>query len=136
MIYKIGDFSRFDSLDKILAYADFSPSTYQSGQLNGAYAYMENVVPNICDMLCTMPPSMSALYILIFEFLNYLLQNYGFTSFIVWRIYLRINEKPRTFYSFKKRPMRFFSSVFVYSYFCILIFLSYTVLYMFGIHCA
>ena len=27
--------------DKILAYAGFSPSTYQSGQLDGAYAHME-----------------------------------------------------------------------------------------------
>ena len=32
---------RFDSPDKILAYAGFSPSTYQSGQLDGAYAHME-----------------------------------------------------------------------------------------------
>jgi len=41
IIAEIGDFSRFDSPDKILAYAGFSPSTYQSGQLNGAYAHME-----------------------------------------------------------------------------------------------
>ena len=31
----------FDSPDKILAYAGFSPSTYQSGQLDGAYSHME-----------------------------------------------------------------------------------------------
>ena len=30
-----------DSPDKILAYAGFSPSTYQSGQLDGAYSHME-----------------------------------------------------------------------------------------------
>ena len=40
-IAEIGDFSRFDSPDKILAYAGFSPSTYQSGQLDGAYSHME-----------------------------------------------------------------------------------------------
>ena len=41
IIAEIGDFSRFDSPDKILAYAGLSPSTYQSGQLNGAYSHME-----------------------------------------------------------------------------------------------
>ena len=41
IIAEIGDFSRFDSPDKILAYAGFSPSTYQSGQLDSAYSHME-----------------------------------------------------------------------------------------------
>ena len=41
IIAEIGDFSRFDSPDKILAYAGLSPSTYQSGQLDGAYSHME-----------------------------------------------------------------------------------------------
>ena len=41
IISEIGDFSRFDSPDKILTYAGFSPSTYQSGQLDGAYAHVE-----------------------------------------------------------------------------------------------
>ena len=41
IIAEIGDFNRLDSPDKILAYAGFSPSTYQSGQLDGAYAHME-----------------------------------------------------------------------------------------------
>lgn len=41
IIAEIGDFSRFDSPDKILAYAGVSPSTYQSRQLDGAYAHME-----------------------------------------------------------------------------------------------
>ncbi|MEI3246585.1 MAG: IS110 family transposase [Lachnospiraceae bacterium] len=41
IIAEIGDFSRFDSPDKILAYAGFSPSTYQSGKLDGAYSHME-----------------------------------------------------------------------------------------------
>ena len=41
IIAEIGDFSRFDSPDKILAYAGLSPSTYQSGQLTSSYAHME-----------------------------------------------------------------------------------------------
>ena len=41
IIAEIGDFSRFDSSDKILAYAGMSPSTYQSGQLDNCYAHME-----------------------------------------------------------------------------------------------
>ena len=41
IIAEIGDFSRFDSPDKILAYAGLSPSTYQSGKLDNAYAHME-----------------------------------------------------------------------------------------------
>lgn len=41
IIAEIGDFCRFDSPDKILAYAGLSPSTYQSGQLDGAYSHME-----------------------------------------------------------------------------------------------
>ena len=41
IIAEIGDFNRFDSPDKILAYADLSPCTYQSEQLDGAYSHME-----------------------------------------------------------------------------------------------
>ena len=41
ILAEIGDFERFDSPDKILAYAGLSPSTYQSGQLDGAYSHME-----------------------------------------------------------------------------------------------
>lgn len=41
IIAEIGDFNRFDSPDKILAYAGLSPSTYQSGQLDGAYSHIE-----------------------------------------------------------------------------------------------
>ena len=43
ILAEIGDFSRFGSPDKILAYAGMSPSTYQSGQLSlsGAYSHME-----------------------------------------------------------------------------------------------
>ena len=43
ILAEIGDFSRFESPDKILAYAGLSPSTYQSGHLSlsGAYSHME-----------------------------------------------------------------------------------------------
>ena len=41
ILAEVGDFSRFDSPDKVLAYAGMSPSTYQSGQLNNCYAHME-----------------------------------------------------------------------------------------------
>ena len=41
ILAEIGDFSRFDSPDKVLAFSGFSPSTYQSGKLNNAFAHME-----------------------------------------------------------------------------------------------
>ena len=41
ILAEIGDFSRFDSADRILAYAGMSPSTYQSGQLDNCYSHME-----------------------------------------------------------------------------------------------
>lgn len=41
IIAEIGDFNRFDSPDKILAYAGMSPSTYQSGQMDNCYSHME-----------------------------------------------------------------------------------------------
>ena len=43
ILAEIGDFSRFDSPSKILAYAGMSPSTYQSGHLSlaGTYSHME-----------------------------------------------------------------------------------------------
>ena len=43
ILAEIGDFSRFDSPDKLLAYAGLSPSTYESGKLKatGTYAHME-----------------------------------------------------------------------------------------------
>lgn len=40
ILAEIGDFSRFDSADKI-AYAGMSPSTYQSGQLGNCHSHME-----------------------------------------------------------------------------------------------
>ena len=41
ILAEIGDFSRFESPDKLLAYAGMSPSTYQSGQLKNCYPHME-----------------------------------------------------------------------------------------------
>lgn len=41
ILSEIGDFSKFSSPDKILAYAGISPSTYQSGKLSNAYSHME-----------------------------------------------------------------------------------------------
>ena len=43
ILAEIGDFSRFDSPDKLLAYAGLSPSIYESGKLKatGAYSHME-----------------------------------------------------------------------------------------------
>lgn len=41
IVAEIGDFRRFDSPDKLLAYAGMSPSTYQSGKLESTHAHME-----------------------------------------------------------------------------------------------
>jgi transposase len=41
IIAEIDNFDRFDSPDKLIAYAGLSPSTYQSGQLDGAYSHMK-----------------------------------------------------------------------------------------------
>ena len=41
ILAEAGDLSRFDSPDKLLAYAGMSPSTYQSGQLKNCYPHME-----------------------------------------------------------------------------------------------
>ena len=45
IIAEIGDFNRFDSPDKILAYAGFSPSTYQSGQFLSLIHILLSLVP-------------------------------------------------------------------------------------------
>ena len=41
ILAEAGDLSRFNSPDKLLAYAGMSPSTYQSGQLRNCYPHME-----------------------------------------------------------------------------------------------
>ena len=41
ILAEVGDFSRFDSADQLLAYAGLSPSTYQSGKLTSSHSRME-----------------------------------------------------------------------------------------------
>ena len=70
ILAEIGDFSRFDSPDKLLAYAGLSPSTYQSGKLNatGAYSHMEKrgsrylryALFNATKYVCRWEPSFAA----------------------------------------------------------------------------
>ncbi|MFR7977488.1 MAG: transposase [[Ruminococcus] torques] len=60
IIAEIGDFSRFSSPDKILAYAGLSPSTYQSGQLDGCYSHMEKRGSVTSAMRCLMRQNLSA----------------------------------------------------------------------------
>ena len=68
IIAEIGDFNRFDSPDKILAYAGLSPSTYQSGQLDGAYSHMEKrgsrylryALYNAAKYVCLWEPTFAA----------------------------------------------------------------------------
>ena len=70
ILAEIGDFSRFDSPDKILAYAGLSPSTHQSGKFNatGAYAHMEKrgsrylryALFNATKYVCNWNPSFAA----------------------------------------------------------------------------
>ena len=70
ILAEIGDFSRFDSPDKLLAYAGLSPSTYQSGKLNatGTYSHMEKrgsrylryALFNATKFVCQWEPSFAA----------------------------------------------------------------------------
>ncbi len=70
ILAEIGDFSRFDSPDKLLAYAGLSPSTYESGKLKatGAYAHMEKrgsrylryALFNAAKYVCFWEPSFAA----------------------------------------------------------------------------
>lgn len=41
ILTRVGDSSRFDFPDKLLAYAGMSPSAFQSGQLKNCYPHME-----------------------------------------------------------------------------------------------
>lgn len=68
ILAEVGDFSRFESPDKLLAYAGLSPSTYQSGQLNNCYAHMEKrgsrylryAIFNAAKYVCLWNPTFSA----------------------------------------------------------------------------
>lgn len=68
ILAEIGNFSRFDSPDKILAYAGLSPSTYQSGQLTSSYSHMEKrgsrylryAIFNASKFVCHWDPTFAA----------------------------------------------------------------------------
>lgn len=68
ILAEVGDFSNFDSADKILAYAGMSPSTYQSGQLTNCYAHMEKrgsrylryAIFNATKFVCNWDPTFAA----------------------------------------------------------------------------
>ena len=68
ILAEAGDLSRFDSPDKLLAYAGLSPSTYQSGQLKNCYAHMEKrgsrylryAIFNAAKFVCHWDPTFAA----------------------------------------------------------------------------
>lgn len=68
ILAEVGDFTRFDSPDKLLAYAGMSPSTYQSGQLKNCYPHMEKrgsrylryALYNATEYVCHWDPTFSA----------------------------------------------------------------------------
>ncbi len=70
ILAEVGDFSRFDSPDKVLAYAGMSPSTHESGKisLSGAYSHMEKrgsrylryALYNATKYVCLWDPTFSA----------------------------------------------------------------------------
>ena len=61
ILAEVGDFSRFDSADKLLAYAGMSPSTYRQDSLKTAILTWKNAAHAICAMLSTTLPSTSAI---------------------------------------------------------------------------
>ncbi len=61
IIAEIGDFNRFDSLDKIWHMPDFHLLLINLVNSDGAYSHMENEAPDICGMRYTMRPNMSAI---------------------------------------------------------------------------
>ena len=68
ILAEIGDFSRFASPDKLLAYAGMPPSTYQSGQLKNCYPHMEKrgsrylryALYNAAKYVCQCDPTFAA----------------------------------------------------------------------------
>ena len=68
ILAEVGDFSNFDSPDKILAYAGLSPSTYQSGQLTNCCSHMEKrgsrylryAIFNAAKFVCNWDPTFAA----------------------------------------------------------------------------
>ncbi len=68
ILAEVGDFSNFESADKVLAYAGLSPSTYQSGQLTNCYSHMEKrgsrylryAIFNATKYVCMWDPTFAA----------------------------------------------------------------------------
>ena len=68
IIAEIGDFNRFENADQILAYADLSPSTYQSGQLTSNHSrmekrgskYLRDALFNAAKFVCKWDPCFAA----------------------------------------------------------------------------
>ena len=68
IVSEVGDFSRFDNPDKILAYAGCSPTAYQSGQLYSSHAVMEKrdsrylrwALMNAARYVCSREPTFAA----------------------------------------------------------------------------
>jgi len=68
ILAEVGDFSNFESADKILAYAGLSPSTYQSGQIQNSHSHMEKrgskylryAIFNATKYVCHWDPSFAA----------------------------------------------------------------------------
>ena len=65
IVSEVGDFSRFDNPDKLLAFAGCSPSTYQSGQIYSTHAkmgkrgsrYLRWALLNAAKYVCKWEPS-------------------------------------------------------------------------------
>ena len=68
ILTEVGDFSRFASPDKLLAYAGMSPSTYQFGQLKNCHSHMEKrgsrylryALYNVAKYVCLWDPAFAA----------------------------------------------------------------------------
>ncbi|MBO5179528.1 MAG: IS110 family transposase [Clostridia bacterium] len=68
ILSEIGSFSKFDSPDKILAFAGLSPSTYQSGNFNSSHSHMEKrgskylryALFNATKFVCNWDPTFNA----------------------------------------------------------------------------
>lgn len=68
ILAEISDFSKYDSPDKILAYAGMSPSIYQSGQLTNCYSHMKKrssrylryALFNVAKYVCIWDPTFAA----------------------------------------------------------------------------
>ena len=68
ILAEVDDFSKFESADKILAYAGLSPSTYRSGQLTNCHSHIEKRGPrylryaifNVTKYVCHWDPTFAA----------------------------------------------------------------------------